>query len=79
MALRTDELAAGCTERELQIARLIALGMSNASIATTLSISENTVRFHLKELYARRGSSSRAGLAASFARCELGTKATRVH
>lgn len=43
-----DELL---TDREGDIVSLLAQGMSYAEIATTLSISENTVKTHIKNLY----------------------------
>jgi two-component system, NarL family, nitrate/nitrite response regulator NarL len=42
----TDALS----EREVEILRLVANGYSNAVIATKISISENTVKYHLKHI-----------------------------
>jgi DNA-binding NarL/FixJ family response regulator len=39
------------TERELEVARLLAAGHSNKQIARRLEISENTARHHLESLY----------------------------
>jgi two-component system nitrate/nitrite response regulator NarL len=38
------------SEREVEILRLVANGYSNAVIATKISISENTVKYHLKHI-----------------------------
>jgi DNA-binding NarL/FixJ family response regulator len=38
------------SEREVEILRLVAIGYSNAVIATKISISENTVKYHLKHI-----------------------------
>ena len=43
------------TRREKQILRLIALGLSDKNIAWMLAISENTVNFHLKNIYRKLG------------------------
>jgi two-component system, NarL family, response regulator len=46
-------------ERELEILSLIAQGMSNATIATALSISENTVKTHVNRILSKLGVSDR--------------------
>jgi DNA-binding NarL/FixJ family response regulator len=38
------------TERELQLLQLVSLGLSNRAIAQRLSISLNTVKYHLKNI-----------------------------
>jgi DNA-binding CsgD family transcriptional regulator len=48
------------TQRELEIVRLVAVGLTNAQIARTLFISPGTVRKHLDNAYARLGVRSRA-------------------
>ena len=56
---RTDNQTAAAlvtlTRREKQIIRLIAYGLSDKSIAWMLAISENTVNFHLKNIYRKLG------------------------
>lgn len=47
------------TERENDVLRCLAAGMSNAEIQESLVISKNTVRTHLKNLYAKLDASSR--------------------
>lgn len=38
------------TEREIELLRLVAAGMSNKAIARMLSISENTVKYHMSNI-----------------------------
>lgn len=53
-------LHGGLSQREAQILQLIASGMSNKSVAGTLSISEVTVKFHLGNLFRKLGCNKRA-------------------
>jgi two-component system, NarL family, response regulator len=53
--VNTDAL----TEKELQILKKIAEGLSNKKIAAELFISEGTVKFHSNSIYAKLGVSSR--------------------
>jgi LuxR family maltose regulon positive regulatory protein len=41
------------TSRELQILRYLAAGVSNREIAERIYVSENTVKFHLKNIYSK--------------------------
>lgn len=41
------------TERELHFLDCLANGISNKEIARSLSVSENTVKFHLKNVYSK--------------------------
>lgn len=52
---RTHAPLVALTPREKQIMRLIAHGLSDKSIAWMLAISENTVNFHLKNIYRKLG------------------------
>ena len=52
------------TERELEVLELIALGMSNARIGVTLSISEKTAGHHVSRILAKLGVRNRAEAAA---------------
>lgn len=51
------------TQREAQIAQLVALGHSNPEIAETLDLAEKTVKFHLTNAYRKLGVKTRAQLA----------------
>lgn len=58
------------TERELEVARLLARGLANDEIAAALFVSLNTVKTHLKNVYAKLGVRTRTE---AVARClELG-------
>jgi DNA-binding CsgD family transcriptional regulator len=58
------------TERELEVARLLARGFTNDEIATALFVSRNTVKTHLKSVYGKLGVRTRTE---AVARClELG-------
>lgn len=50
------------TERELDIVRLLLKGRSVSFISEDLSISENTVRFHMKNIYLKAGVHSKQEL-----------------
>lgn len=41
------------SKREIEVLRLLALGLSNHEIAQALVIAENTVKMHLKHLYGK--------------------------
>lgn len=48
------------TDRELDVLRLVVAGQRNKEIATTLGISENTVKFHLRNILDKLHAQSRA-------------------
>jgi DNA-binding NarL/FixJ family response regulator len=52
------------TERELEVLSLVTAGRHNRQIATELGISENTVKFHLKNIVEKLHAQNRAELAA---------------
>jgi DNA-binding CsgD family transcriptional regulator len=56
------------TLREREILELVAAGSSNKSIARSLRISPNTVKFHMTTLFARLGVTTRAEAIAAAAR-----------
>jgi len=47
------------TDRELDVLRLMAQGLKYKEIATTLFVSLNTVRFHVKAIYGKLGTNNR--------------------
>ena len=70
--LRSDEAVAGqisepvfeavfeaLTGREAEVLQLLAQGLANKQIATSLGISEHTVKFHVSSIYAKLGAASR--------------------
>ena len=52
------------TDREEAVLRLLAEGRTNAQIAAAVCLSENTVKFHLRNLFAKLGVSNRTEAAA---------------
>ena len=54
----------GLSNREVEVLRLLARGMSNREIAATLVISEHTVARHVQNIYAKHRLSSRAAATA---------------
>lgn len=57
-------LAYGFTEREMDVARLLAEGRRNTAIATALDISPHTARHHTQRVLAKLNVHSRAEAAA---------------
>jgi DNA-binding NarL/FixJ family response regulator len=53
------EASAALTKREIEILRLAAEGHSNAQLARMLWVTEQTVKFHLSNLYRKIGVSNR--------------------
>jgi len=51
------------TERERQVARLVADGRTNAEIAATLFLSAGTVKNHVAAVQRKLGVSNRVGIA----------------
>ena len=51
--------AAGLTGRELEIMKAVARGLANKAIAKELWITEQTVKFHLTNIYRKLGISNR--------------------
>lgn len=49
----------GLTERELAILKLVAEGLSNLDIASKLYVTEQTVKFHLSNIYRKLGVGNR--------------------
>ncbi len=57
----------GLTARESEVAAFLAIGLSNREMAEALSISEHTVKSHLKAIFVKTGVSSRAQAVARIA------------
>jgi ATP/maltotriose-dependent transcriptional regulator MalT len=57
-------LPAGLTEREVEVLRLVAGGLTNNEIASELFLSAKTVSRHLSNIFTKIGVSSRAGATA---------------
>lgn len=51
------------TDREVEVLRLVARGLSNKEIAARLVISRRTAEHHVQHVYTKIGSSTRAGAA----------------
>jgi len=58
-----DKLLENLTEREREIALLVARGLSNKAIGEQLYVSERTVKSHLSSIFAKTGAQSRLKLA----------------
>ena len=59
-ATARPNLPAGLSEREVEVLRLVATGMTNAQVAERLYLSPRTVAAHLRRIYDKLGTSSRA-------------------
>ena len=57
---RRREGPAGLTQREVEVLRLLARGLSNKAIAEQLVISPKTVANHVEHIYAKIDASTRA-------------------
>ena len=58
-ATETSRAAEMLTARELEILRLVAAGLSNSRIAAQLWVAEQTVKFHLSNIYRKLGVANR--------------------
>ena len=54
-----DVAAWNLGDRELEVLQLLAAGQRNRAIAAKLHVSENTVKFHLRNIYRKLGATSR--------------------
>jgi class 3 adenylate cyclase/DNA-binding CsgD family transcriptional regulator len=67
MADRGNGRAGGLTRRELEIARLVAEGLSNREIASQCFLSARTAEYHVEQIRNKLGFHSRSQIAAWFA------------
>ena len=58
-ATETDGASDGLTDRELTILRALASGLSNDGIGRRLWVSEQTIKFHLRNIYRKLGVANR--------------------
>jgi DNA-binding NarL/FixJ family response regulator len=73
---KTDGAGIGSlTERELQVARLVADGQTNAQIAAELFLSQKTVETHLRNIFNKMGVTTRVVLARAVERADRKTSA----
>jgi DNA-binding NarL/FixJ family response regulator len=56
---RVDEPLEGLTAREVQVLELLAEGLPNKAIAERLSISDQTVKFHVSSISGKLGAANR--------------------
>ena len=56
---RVTTRMSGLTDREEQVSKLVARGLTNREIATELYITTKTVEYHLSNIYAKLGVASR--------------------
>jgi ATP/maltotriose-dependent transcriptional regulator MalT len=56
---RVNARMSGLTDREEQVSKLVARGLTNREIATELYITTKTVEYHLSNIYAKLGVASR--------------------
>jgi DNA-binding NarL/FixJ family response regulator len=57
--MHADTSGAGLTDREREVLELVALALSNSQVADRLSLTEATVKRHLRNVFAKLGAVSR--------------------
>ena len=63
----SPETDSGLTEREREIARLVAAGHTNREVASLLVLSTRTIESHLRNIFAKLGVRSRVELTRALA------------
>lgn len=66
------KIATTLTPRELEVARMIAKGLPNKTVAERLQITEGTAKLHLHHIYDKLGLDGRLALAQYLQSCGLG-------
>ena len=56
-----DKMPGGLTQREVEVLRLVAAGLTNAQAAEQLNVTSRTINAHLTSIYGKTGVTSRAG------------------
>lgn len=64
MEIREAQIRFNLTEREMHVAEHLAKGLTNKEIALTLSITEQTVKQHLKHMMVKTQATTRTGVLA---------------
>ena len=67
-AVRDESALKGLSEREVDVVRAIADGMTNAEVSATLFMSEGTVRNHISSILAKLGLRNRTQIAVFYLR-----------
>lgn len=62
LAARPDSSAEAVSDREIEVVRLVAQGATNREIASALTVTENTVKVHLRNIFHKLGVRNRAQL-----------------
>jgi LuxR family maltose regulon positive regulatory protein len=82
-AMRVDRIidATGLSAREAQIMTLITAGCSNKEVGRSLELSNETVKWHLRNIYAKLGVTSRADATRAMMRscCGSGSECVAAH
>jgi predicted ATPase/DNA-binding CsgD family transcriptional regulator len=56
-----DQVPAGLTQREVEVLKLVAAGLTNAQTAERLSVTPRTINAHLTSIYGKIGVTARVG------------------
>jgi HD-GYP domain-containing protein (c-di-GMP phosphodiesterase class II) len=68
---RRSPQAPALSDREIEVLRLVAQGLTNKEVATALDISAKTVGHHLEHVYDKLGATTRAGATVAAVRAGL--------